>query len=44
MRIPELRVRAMLVAGLVGCSKTSGPVVVTPEMEAEQKLAEQQVP
>jgi hypothetical protein len=34
---------ALFAVGVVGCSKKEGPVVVTPEMEAQQKQAEREV-
>jgi hypothetical protein len=43
MRILCLICATLLVVGLVGCSKKDGPVVVTPEMEAQQKQAEKEV-
>jgi len=43
MRILSLICTALFAAGVVGCSKKEGPVVVTPEMEAQQKQAEREV-
>jgi hypothetical protein len=43
MRILSLICAALFMVGLVGCSKKDGPVVVTLEMEAQQKQAEKEV-
>jgi hypothetical protein len=43
MRMLSLICATLLLVGLVGCSKKDGPVVVTPEMEAQQKQAEREV-
>jgi predicted small lipoprotein YifL len=41
MRMKTFVCAAVCAAALTGCSK-SGPVTVTPEMEAEQKRADQE--
>jgi hypothetical protein len=43
MRMLSLICAALFAVGLVGCSKKEGPVVVTAEMEAQQKQAEKEV-
>jgi len=43
MRNVILACAAALVAVAIGCSKSTGPVTVTPEMEAEQKAADKKV-
>jgi hypothetical protein len=40
MRLTRIACAAVLATALIGCSKGDGPVVVTPEMEAEQKQEE----
>ncbi len=43
MRIALGLVAVVLATAIVGCNKSGGPVVVTPEMEAEQRQAEKDV-
>jgi hypothetical protein len=43
MRTTRLAAVATLAAALAGCGKDTGPVTVTPEMEAKQKEADRKV-